>query len=147
MAGGGRATSFLTRFAVAMMAGLMLGILGLAILPAFLPDLDPLVRWGFFLWYPTVAGIIALAAPGGPGKAGRIVLPWWLRATAIGAWMNFVAILLAPEVMRAFMRAAFGEGGLLASPFWFVAEGAGAGLVIGYLVMRFAAEGRGIADD
>jgi len=147
MARNSRPASFLTRMAVAMMAGLMLGILGLALLPVFMPDLDPMVRWGFFLWYPTLAAVIALAGAAGSGEDMPRPLPWWIRGSLIGAWMNFVATLLAPGVMRDFMHAAFGPGGMLTSPFWFVAEGAAAGLLIGYLVMRFGGEGREMADD
>ncbi|MCL5778023.1 hypothetical protein M1105_13625 [Limibaculum sp. FT325] len=142
-----RPASLPIRLAVATMAGLLLGILGLALLPLFMPGLDPMVRWGFFLWYPTVGAVIAFAGAANAREGGSRALPWWLRGGAIGGWMNFVATLLSPGVMRDFMIAAFGADGLLASPFWFVAEGAVAGLVIGYLVMRFGGEGREPADD
>lgn len=142
-----RPSSFVTRFAVAVMAGLLLGILGLALLPIFKPDLDPMVRWGFFLWYPTLGVVIALAGSATTGDSLAVALPWWLRAAGIGGWMNFVVTLLAPGMMRDVMLAIFGAGGYLASPFWFVADGAVAGLLIGYLVMRFSGEGREIADD
>lgn len=142
-----RPSSFITRFAVAVMAGLLLGMVGLALLPIFKPDLDPMVRWGFFLWYPTLGIVIALAGSVATGEGLAVALPWWLRATAIGGWMNFVATLLAPGMMRDVMRAIFGAEGYLASPFWFVAEGAVAGLLIGYLMMRFSGEGREMADD
>jgi len=35
----------------------------------------------------------------------------------------------------------FGEAGVLSSPFWFTAEGAIIGLIIGYFATRFAGEG------
>ncbi|MBK0398601.1 hypothetical protein H0I76_05330 [Limibaculum sp. M0105] len=130
-----------------MMAGLLLGILALALVPVFMPELDPMVRWGFFLWYPTLAAVIALAGAVGGGEGASRHVPWWIRGGLIGAWMNFVATLLAPDVMRDFMHVAFGPDGIIASPFWFVAEGAAAGLLIGYLVMRFGGEGRQMADD
>jgi len=36
----------------------------------------------------------------------------------------------------------FGEGCILSSPFWFTAEGAIIGLIIGYLATRYGGEGR-----
>ena len=43
--------------------------------------------------------------------------------------------------MAAILVSAFGEGGVLGSPFWFAAEGAIVGLVIGYFATRFGGEG------
>jgi hypothetical protein len=44
--------------------------------------------------------------------------------------------------MQSMMIAVFGENGLLTSPFWFTAEGAIAGLIIGYFATRFGGEGK-----
>ena len=43
--------------------------------------------------------------------------------------------------MGAMMVSVFGEGGILSSPFWFTAEGAIVGFVIGYFATRFGGEG------
>ena len=50
--------------------------------------------------------------------------------------MNFVLTLFAYDAMKMVMVSAFGENGVLQSPFWFMAEGASVGLVIGYGVTR-----------
>jgi hypothetical protein len=65
-----------------------------------------------------------------------------LRAPFVGAWMNFVLTFFAYDTMAAMLVALFGEDGMIQSPFWFTAEGALVGLVIGYLATRFGGEGK-----
>ena len=55
--------------------------------------------------------------------------------------MNFVLTFFAYDMMKTVMVATFGSDGVLASPFWFTAEGAFIGLVIGYFATRFGGEG------
>ena len=43
--------------------------------------------------------------------------------------------------MSAMMVSVFGEGGALSSPFWFAAEGAIIGLIIGFFATRYGGEG------
>ncbi len=69
-------------------------------------------------------------------------MPWWFRAPLMGAWMNFVLTFFAYAAMQAMMVTMFGEDGVLSSPFWFTAEGAIIGLIIGYLATRFGGEGK-----
>jgi len=52
-----------------------------------------------------------------------------------------VLIFFAYDVMKAMMVHMFGEGGAFSSPFWFTAEGAIVGLIIGYFATRFGGEG------
>ena len=54
--------------------------------------------------------------------------------------MNFVLTFFAYDVMKAMMVNMFGEGGILSSPFWFTAEGAIIGLIIGYFATRYGGE-------
>ena len=54
--------------------------------------------------------------------------------------MNFVLTLFAYDAMKMVMVSAFGENGVLQSPFWFALEGAIVGLVIGYAVTRFGGQ-------
>jgi hypothetical protein len=44
--------------------------------------------------------------------------------------------------MKAMMTSLFGADGILTSPFWFAAEGAVIGFVIGYVATRFGGEGQ-----
>ena len=55
--------------------------------------------------------------------------------------MNFVLTFFAYDVMKEMMTSFFGSDGILASPFWFTAEGAVVGLVIGFFATRFGGEG------
>lgn len=146
MAGHSRQAPILTRVAVAEMAGLLIGILAFALLPAFLPDIDDRRLWGILLWYPTLGAAVALVDMV-EDDALPVPVPWWLRAAVVGAWLNFIATLLVYDMMAAFMAAAFGAAGEHLSPYWFVAEGAAAAVLIGYLVTRFGGDGRGIGDD
>jgi hypothetical protein len=55
--------------------------------------------------------------------------------------MNFVLTLFIHDRLAEMMVDLFGEGSLFLSPFWFVAEGAVVGLIIGYFATRFGGEG------
>jgi len=55
--------------------------------------------------------------------------------------MNFVLTFFAYDIMAAMLVAMFGKDGIMQSPFWFTAEGAMIGLVIGYFATRFGGEG------
>ena len=68
-------------------------------------------------------------------------MPWWIRAPALGAWMNFVPTYFAYDAIKAMMTSLFGADGIVTSPFWFSAEDAAVGLVIGYVATRFGGEG------
>lgn len=56
--------------------------------------------------------------------------------------MNFVLTFFAYDIFKTFMVAMFGADGVLQSPFWFTAEGALVGLVIGYCATRYDGEGK-----
>jgi hypothetical protein len=56
--------------------------------------------------------------------------------------MNFVLTFFAYNDMKAIMVHTFGVNGVLASPFWFVLEGAMVGIIIGYFATRFGGEGK-----
>lgn len=140
------APSFFTRLAIAEMAGVFIGLLCFVMVQVILPDADPRFHWGVLLWYPTLAGVVALVGGAVPERS-RPGIPWWLRGAGIGAWMNLIAVLFEAERMRQFLVAAFGADAVLASPYWFIAEGALAGGIIGYVVSRFEREGPGLLND
>ena len=50
--------------------------------------------------------------------------------------------LFAYNDVKEFMVEGFGLTGALASPFWFVLEGAIVGVIIGYFATRFGGEGK-----
>jgi hypothetical protein len=133
--------SLVTRIAIGKSMGLAFGLIGFLMLPYVLPEADPMMRWGFLLWYTTLGAIIAIFGIFTFHPVLQLPLPWWFRAPFIGGWMNFVLTLLMYEDLRDFSLSLFGPGSLFTSPFWFVAEGAVVGLVIGYACTRVGGEG------
>ena len=134
--------SLMTRIAIGKGIGFLFGLAGFILLPYFLPNADILLRWGILLWYTTVGAIIGVFGVITYHPILKLPMPWWFRAPLIGAWMNFVLTFFAYSAMQAMMVTMFGEGGVLSSPFWFTAEGAIIGLIIGYVATRFGGEGK-----
>ena len=139
--------SLITRIAIGKGIGFLFGLAGFLLLPYFLNDAGMLLRLGILFWYTTVGAIIGVFGVLTYHPLLKLPLPWWFRATMLGAWMNFVLVFFAYDVMRAMLVSVFGENGLLASPFWFVAEGAIVGFVIGYFATRFGGEGKATVDN
>ncbi len=133
--------SLMTRIAIGKGIGFLIGLAGFILLPHFLPDASLMLRWGILLWYTTFGAIIGVFGVVTYHPVLKLPMPWWLRATVMGAWLNFVLVFFAHEPMSAMMVSVFGEGGALSSPFWFAAEGAVVGLIIGYFATRFGGEG------
>jgi len=138
--------SLVTRIAVGKGVGLVVGLAGLIFLPFFAPEAGWMLRWGFLLWYTTLGAIIGMFGVFTYHPMLKLPMPWWVAAPFLGAWMNFVLTFFAYDTMRAMLLSVFGEGGALASPFWFVAEGAIIGVVIGYFATRFGGEGKEAVD-
>ncbi len=133
--------SLMTRIAAGKFTGLMLGIFGFFITPYILPDADLLIRWGVLLWYTTFGAIIGAFGVFTYHPILKLPMPWWFRDPLIGAWMNFVMVFFTYDFMQATMNHVFGPDGLITSPWWFAAEGAVMGLIIGYAALRFGGEG------
>lgn len=137
-----RKPSLVTRIAIGKAVGFVMGLIGFLALPYFAPDTGLMLRWGFLLWYTTLGAVIGVFGVFNWHPILKLPLPWWFRAPWVGAWMNFVLTLFAYDSLRGIMIAIFGQDGVLQSPYWFVLDGAIAGLVIGYLATRFGGEGR-----
>ena len=131
-----------TRIAIGKGIGFAVGLLGFVLMPYFLPDAGWLIRWGVLLWYTTLGAIIGMFGVITYHPVLKLPMPWWVRAPFIGAWMNFVLTFFAYDTMQAMMDSMFGADGALTSPFWFTAEGAIVGLLIGYFATRFGGEGK-----
>ena len=134
--------SLITRIAVGKAVGFVFGLIGFLFVPYFVPEAGWLIRWGILLWYTTMGAIIGVFGVFTWHPVLHLPMPWWIRAPFVGAWMNFVLTLFAYDAMKAMMLTIFGAGAPLASPFWFAAEGAAAGFVIGYFATRFGGEGK-----
>ena len=136
--------SLVTRIAIGKAIGFLFGLFGFIFLPYFFPDASSLLRWGILLWYTTLGAIIGVFGVFTYNPILKLPFPWWFRSTIVGAWMNFVLSFFAYDAMQTMMISLFGEHGILTSPFWFAAEGAIVGLVIGYFATRFGGEGKAI---
>lgn len=134
--------SLITRIAIGKGIGFIFGLIGFVSLPFFLPDASWLLRWGILFWYTTVGAVIGVFGVFTWHPILKLPMPWWLRSTWIGAWMNFVLTFFAYNDMKAIMVQSFGTNGVLSSPFWFVLEGAIVGIIIGYFATRFGGEGK-----
>ena len=133
--------SLTTRIAIGKAIGFLIGLAGFVFLPWFMPEAGWLIRWGILLWYTTVGAIIGTFGVFTWHPVLKLPMPWWVRAPVLGAWMNFVLTFFTYDTIRQVMDATFGPEGVLDSPFWFVAEGAVVGLIIGYCATRFGGEG------
>jgi len=133
--------SLMTRIAIGKMLGFLFGLIGFIFLPCFLPDAGWMLRWGILLWYTTVGAIIGVFGVFTYHPAFKFPVPWWFRGPFLGAWMNFVLAFFGYDTMKAMLVSMFGEEGLINSPFWFTAEGAIIGLIIGFFATRFGREG------
>jgi hypothetical protein len=134
--------SLITRIAIGKGIGFLFGLVGFVSLPFFLPDASWLLRWGILFWYTTVGAVIGVFGVFTWHPILKLPMPWWIRSTWIGAWMNFVLTFFAYNDMKAIMVQSFGTNGVLSSPFWFVLEGAIVGIIIGYFSTRFGGEGK-----
>ncbi len=137
-----RNPSLITRIAIGKGIGFLFGLVGFIFLPLFLPDASWLLRWGLLFWYTTVGAVIGVFGVFTWHPVLKLPLPWWVRSTVIGAWMNFVLTFFAYYDMKDIMVNVFGSNGALSSPFLFVFEGAIVGVVIGYFATRFGGEGK-----
>ena len=134
--------SLTTRIIIGEFIGLVFGLAGFILLPFFYPEAGWLLRWGILLWYTTVGAIIGVFGVYTRHPILNFPMPWWFRAPILGAWMNFVLTFFAYDAMREVLVGMFGDQGVINSPFWFTAEGAIIGLVIGYVATRFGGEGK-----
>lgn len=133
--------SLVTRVAVGKGIGFAFGLAGFLLVPYIFADAGWLLRWGILLWYTTLGAIVGFVGVFDYHPVLRLPLPWWFRAPLIGAWMNFVLTFFVYDQFETMLIALFGAESLLRSPFWFVAEGALVGLIIGYFATRFGGEG------
>ena len=134
--------SLTTRIIIGELVGLVFGLAGFILLPFFYPEAGWLLRWGILLWYTTLGAIIGVFGVYTRHPILNFPMPWWFRAPILGAWMNFVLTFFAYDTMGEVLIGMFGDQGVMTAPFWFTAEGAIIGLVIGYVATRFGGEGK-----
>ena len=64
-----------------------------------------------------------------------------MRGLMAGAWLNFVLLMFIYDEVSVILLNIFGAQSLFSTPWWFVIEGAIIGILIDYLLTRFAGEG------
>lgn len=133
--------SLATRVVTGKLIGFGFGLVGLVTIPLLWPDSSWMERFAFLFWYTTVGAFIGLAGVFTRHPVLRMAMPWWFTSSVIGAWMNFVLTLFIYDRLAAMMAELVGPQGAFRSPWWFVAEGAVLGLVIGYFATRLGGEG------
>lgn len=133
--------SLILRIAIGKGVGFVVGLIGFGLMPYMVSVVDPMLPWGILLWYTTMGAIIGMFGVFTYHPVLHLPLPWWARSSMLGAWMNFVLVFFAYDQMRAVLMQMFGAGSNLTSPFWFVAEGAVIGLLMGFCATRFGGEG------
>lgn len=134
--------SLITRIAIGKGLGAIFGLAGFILLPYFDPQSSLFFRWGILFWYITFGAIIGVFGVFTYHPILKLPMPWWFRAPLIGAWLNFLLVFFAYDEMHRLMVTIFGQDGLMQSPFWFAAEGAIIGLIIGFFATHFGGEGK-----
>ena len=135
------------RIGVGKLVGFIIGLIGVFTLGATFPEGGLKLQLGLLFWYATMGAIIGVYGVVTWHPVLHLPLPWWLRAPLIGSWMNFLLALLMYEKLQAIIFAVLGPDTGFASPFWFVFEGAIAGLIIGFFCTRMAGEGEELISD
>ena len=107
---------------------MLFGLMALVGVSIILPESGWLPRLGLLFWYVTMGGFIGITGVLDLHPVLNIQLPWWIRGPFVGAWMNFVLVFFAYDLMIEVIR---GASGHLLSPFWFVLEGGVIGAIIG----------------
>lgn len=138
--------SLMTRIVIGKTIGLVIGLLAFFTIPQLVPEMSPLIRWGILFWYVTFGAIIGMFGVFTYHPILKLPFPWWIRATFVGAWLNFVLVFFAYEQLGQIMVATFGADGILQSPFWAVAEGAVLGAIIGFFATKYGGEGKEAVD-
>lgn len=136
--------SLFNRIAIGKLTGFLFGLMGYAILAISLPEAPEMLRWGVLFWYTTLGAIIGVFGMFTWHPVLKMPLPWWVRGPLIGAWMNFVLVLVSYDTFAHLIRVMFGEDGMFISPFWISLEGAVVGLVIGFCATSLGGEGRAV---
>lgn len=139
--------SLFTRIAVGKAVGFAFGLLGLFVIPLFWPEAPWSLRIGVLFWYTTVGAFIGVMGVVNWHPVLHMPMPWWFRSLLIGAWMNFLLVLIAHSEITAAAEAFFGLGSSWSSPYWLLVEGGVIGLVIGYLCTKLGGEGKATLDE
>ncbi|MEH6477163.1 MAG: hypothetical protein V7727_15840 [Sneathiella sp.] len=136
--------SLIKRIAIGKLVGLIIGLIGVTALYFLAPSASALLYWGVVLWYATLGAIVGVFGVFTEHPVLKFSMPWWLRASIIGGWMNFVLTFFAYESFQLLMVDIIGDAGMSISPFWFTLEGVIVGLLVGFFATRYGGEGENL---
>lgn len=119
--------------------GFLIGLLAFVILPSVLPDASMMLRVGIVFWYTMMGAFIAVFGVIDYHPILKMRMNAWFRGIFIGGSMNLVLVLVAYDALVPLMATAVFFTGM--SPFWLIAEGVVAGVVIDVLATKKTGEG------
>ena len=131
------------RIGIGKVTGALFGLSGFLLIPDMNPETDLILKWGVLFWYITFGAIIGIMGLFDRHPVFGFPMPWWLRAPAIGGWLNFVLTLVCYEKLSEILNAFMAGNHPFQSPFWFVLEGMIIGMIIGIIATKFGGEGSG----
>lgn len=134
--------SLIGRIAVGKLIGFLIGGLAFFMIPSVFPEAGIWLRCGVWAWYITLGAMVGLVGVITYHPVLKFQMPYWLRGIAMGAWMNFVLVLLLyPQLVV--LLDGFSVGGVsFSNPFWFVVEGAILGLIMDWAATKYCGEGK-----
>ena len=96
-------THLLKRLGIAKALGFVVGLLGFILIPTFWPEVSQSFRFGILLWYTTFGVMIGYFGIIDVHPLFKFRLPFWLRGSIFGGWLNFVLALMMWEQLAGFL--------------------------------------------
>ena len=136
--------SLVRRVGMAKTVGLVIGVIAFVTIPRIWPEESEWFRWGLLLWYAMFGAVIGMFGLVDVHPVFKFRMPFWFRGILFGAWLNLVLVVLMHDKLIQLMATLPAPWSFFESPFWFVADGAIAGLLIDWIATRFGGEGRAV---
>ena len=135
--------SLTLRIGIGKLVGFVIGILGVGLFSMIGVPPSWAFGCGFVLWYATIGAIVGIYGVYSHHPILKFPLPWWLRSSIIGGWMNFVLALFIYEDLTRLFGQLVGSASVTAASIGFMIEGAVVGLLIGWIATALGGEGPG----
>src|SRR5680860_1694955 len=132
--------SLTLRITITKSIGALVGLTGVIVIPLYYPAANWQFLLGILFWYTMLGAFIGLAGAFNWHKIVNMPLAWWFRGPVYGAFWNLLLVLLMPEKLSEIIQMV--DIVNLASPWWFLVEGAIIGFIMDWAATRFAGEGR-----
>ncbi len=133
--------SIILRVAWGKILGLFVGVTGFFVFSYFESDAEITLKLGFLLWYLTLGAVIGLMGIFTSNPVLNMKITWWMRGPMTGVWFNLVLLMFTWDRISQLMLSIFGNQSVFSSPWWLVVEGAFFGLILDFVLTKFAGEG------